>query len=106
MKPSELIERGWCQRVMARNQFGEEVFYNNSDACEWCLSGACAKVGLWWGKLIQEVRKVAGLGDVFVTGETVPGWNDVPGRTKEEVLAVLRQAETNLEADGFTFGDQ
>lgn len=34
------IERGWCKKALARNQYGCSVYSYESDAIEWCAVGA------------------------------------------------------------------
>ena len=78
--PSDILARGWCQGRF-KNEQGHV-----------CLTGAS-----WYFGSEEEgyefrhtVREV--LGD----GNAITGWNDTPGRTQTEVVAVAREAERRL----------
>lgn len=64
-------EHGWCQGI-TRNEKGGVCMYGASEFC----GAACGGV-----YLDEAVREEIGM--------CVAGWNDKPGRTKEEVLAVF-----------------
>ncbi|MGE0289088.1 MAG: hypothetical protein AB7I42_22820 [Bradyrhizobium sp.] len=85
-----LVERGWTQGAWARNAAGNGVFYDAPDAVRWCAIGA-----IWaddkdrrWGALLALGRHV---------GIEVSAWNDLPGRTADEVLAALRDCADRVE---------
>ena len=72
-----LVEKGWIQGA-----------YHTKNG--YCLSGAlCAVNGKYEGEARWRIRRILGLlrDDMSTTV-----FNDMPGRTKEEVLALLTQA--------------
>lgn len=81
------IERGWTQHAMARDADGERVrLSDDPKACSWCLCGAIqgddfkasnALYNLLFDRLPKGFRNLS-------------EWNDEPGRTLDEVLALLR----------------
>jgi hypothetical protein len=78
LKAAEEIERrGWIQRVAA-----------NERGC--CIWGAFRSIGYSY----EGIAPVNLAYDVFedYLGVHPVGWNDTPGRTKEEVLSALRAA--------------
>ncbi len=83
-RAADLLERdGWCQgrfSTFARRR---------------CLSGALMAADRWGSPAVQQVQK-----QVLVhTGTWCPSqWNDAPGRTADEVIALLRQVADELEA--------
>jgi hypothetical protein len=44
LRVRNLIEKGWCRGVFARNAANHPVPYQANDACKFCLSGAMKKV--------------------------------------------------------------
>jgi hypothetical protein len=69
-------EHGWCQsRVMDKEG-------------RVCLLGAILYVGGTGLDFMPRVEKAAGIGQ----GGLIACWNNAPGRTKQEVVDVLRRA--------------
>lgn len=84
LKARERIERGWCQGSYIRLPNGYMSWnYLSPVACAWCLSGACLAAGI-------EMKIVDTIFIPYVLGNAAH-WNDVEGRTKEEVLGLLDQ---------------
>ena len=81
-----LIERdGWCQRQ-----------YRDENGCR-CLAGAIDAVAgedpeFHWESTEDAVTVRARHAVADVVGKNWSSWNDEPGRTKAEVVAVLRAA--------------
>ena len=79
MKPSDLIERyGWVQGRLGNTRIG------------FCLEGAIFEWAMTqWDKdaYYDAYRKVS----LVIGSRSLSQWNDAPERTKDEVLAVLRQ---------------
>ena len=94
-KAANLVEKGWTQDAMARNEQGAEVYSNSRYAISWCLGGAlnCASQGFSLNRRV-ELRKYLGL-DL-----DVPSWNDDPNRTKEDVIKLLRDAAKRADKEG------
>jgi len=90
------IEKGWSQDASARDASGEQVPLGSDEAVSWTLCGAFAlagKDGIPMGHLPAALRALAD-----VTGmESLNGWNDEAGRTKEEVLEALEAAIVRVE---------
>lgn len=75
----------WCQRDLARDADGKRLGSGNiSEAVCACMAGAVYAVG---GNMV-DVLKLGDIAEIEGPGE----WNDVPGRTKAEVIAKLREA--------------
>jgi len=86
-KVYRMIEAGWCQGEDARDRFGHRVMAKDPEACVFCLSGASWVVDLPTSsdnKLMNVLPKKFW----FDMAE----WNDAPGRTQQQVLAMLVKA--------------
>lgn len=85
------LEKGWCQGASARDENGYTVGANLPVATSFCIFGALTYEDRYDGTLDarQLVREVLGakLGD-----GAIATYNDAPGRTKEEVLALVDKA--------------
>lgn len=97
MKVKELLAdpNAWTQGAMARGADGGAVTPVGSSsvpACKWCLLGAVAKCyhdrPILGGQVIraihQAISKLDGAGSLVM-------WNDAPGRTHAEVLALVTE---------------
>ena len=83
------LAKGWCQRAMAKDSLGGHMDPQSPYAVRWCLVGAV--LGSTDLSVNTRVRVLDAIQDV--TGCRFPStWNDTPGRTQEEVLAVLDTA--------------
>ena len=86
------VPERWNKGFGARNSKGEAVSSLSPTACAWCLKGACAQVtgieysvvGDRFDRLIVSIR--------MVCGYFVSDFNDAPGRTHAEVLALIDKA--------------
>lgn len=106
MTPREIIEgaidllneKGWCQYTTARATDGYPVAGDDPRAASYCLYGLIVvQDNLWsWSPSVQGtlrfIEQHLGLPD----GQGVSGWNDAPGRTKDEVLSLLKDAYAEL----------
>ena len=111
LRAAELVEQGWCQHVGAQRA-GHSVPWNAADVDQVCLTTAVARaVGEITGEPIGESVNEAGL-VAFVQhpllvasaerlyacypewtdGMAPIRWNNTPGRTADEVAALLRRA--------------
>jgi hypothetical protein len=96
-KAKALVERGWCQAADALNRAGDNCECSAEDAVPWCAYGAIRRVHENTGEadrsVLALVAAIPGVGEDFplerVTSLT--RWNDTPGRTKGEVLALFTQ---------------
>ena len=89
IKARSFIERGWTQGTYARNANGQPTLCTGPDAVAWCMGGAC-KIAVGYNSLFACLPLRVALGSVVKS--EVPPYNDAPGRTKEEVLAVFDKA--------------
>ena len=97
----ELLAAGWCQEAIARTDTGVAVYDENKAATAFCLWGACCRavsdMGLNYQKDLRLMDAIA-----FALDETVGvcavDWNDTPGRTQLEVLAVVDAIIARLES--------
>jgi hypothetical protein len=93
------IEKGWCQGYYARDKDGNQTSYDNPNAEAFCSSGAvwsfcsdtvsahqCSYAGSFLSEALDDPRI------------TFVHWQDQPGRTKEEVLALFDKAIALAEA--------
>ena len=88
--PSDYLAQGWCQREYAQKKSGKSVYYDAVDACSWCLWGAM-EIALWNHNIDNQESDKLGRW-LFDHKYDVP-WNDAPGRTQAEVVAVMLEAE-------------
>lgn len=108
-KAIELIEtKGWTQGAYARLANGDKTEYTDTAAVCYCISGAmnCAAKQLkneendydeiflkgWW--TITDVLRNREGGKAW---DQPVYWNDESGRTKEEVVELLKKASTKLD---------
>lgn len=90
--PSHYVRFGWTQGVCARNSEGEEVDVDSPEACCWCILGA---VGIAADKN-ESINQQAFTSYFMKKWGGISVWNDNPNRTKEEVVALLEEAERAL----------
>lgn len=87
---SDLVTKGWSQGGYALNASGRSVSYTDDAAVRFCVEGAIMRavrlLKLTGPAAAAPFRKLQ-----EVIGD-VPGWNDAPERTHEEVVAALRTA--------------
>jgi hypothetical protein len=90
---ADLLEQnGWCQGAEARGPVGEETIRLDPRARSWCIVGSTGRAAWEMGLgLQQSARCDRFLAEVIGT-QDITAWNDVHGRTKDEVIAALRTA--------------
>jgi hypothetical protein len=93
IKAAELLESSptaWTQDWLARNTDGNTTSPRNPNACSWCAMGAIAKV--------QNKPDASQTYDpasrllASHLGVNIADWNDNHLRTREEVIAAMREA--------------
>lgn len=89
MKAWQLIEQGWTQGVLARDELGHKVWPTNPDANCWCLLGSMAKCYPQGFTLDDPHDKIR----ARINSTNIANWNDAPERTKSEVVAVLKELD-------------
>lgn len=92
-KASNLLnEKGWTQGAMAKDINGQSVYSESPYAVCYCAAGAIFATvppNKSRSELVNLVRDA-------VNARSLVEWNDLPGRTKEEVLAAFDKAITSL----------
>lgn len=93
MRPSDYVKKGWTKGFLARNSNGMSRSPNDPDAICWCMIGAICKATTndaevnKFLKCTYNVLKKRGI------RSPVDAYNDTVGRTRDEVLSVLEEAE-------------
>lgn len=90
-----LIEKGWTQRVAARDARGDPVSVDSPRAACFCVGGAimAASVkGVDYVEARNHFAHFALSAPGSVSPSVVAAFNDHPGRTREEVIAKLDEA--------------
>jgi hypothetical protein len=102
------IERGWTQYADARRADGSIVHPCDGGAVSWSLLGALVVavegVAAIEGEhaAIRELARTCVLLADIVDSDSLEEWNDAGERTREDVLAALGQAATEVgRADDF-----
>ena len=100
MRPQEVLSRaadaieehGWTQGNSGNTQIG------------FCISGAMMHVGFSFHALdraydiLCDRLGVLGCHPTLTRRIMIPKWNDEPGRTKEQVVTMLRELASSLES--------
>jgi len=87
----ERIRRGWCQGALSRDANGIDCcdIQETGPPMSWCMIGAVAgqvnECSILFHKAIDEIFADECLGGI-------DSWNDEPGRTQSEVIAVFERA--------------
>ena len=84
------IAQGWCQGAYAKDAKGEATESLSPDAERWCSAGAITASTGANDFFAREAAR-----DAFVKAIDAGNlalWNDAPGRTQAEVLAVFDEA--------------
>ena len=92
MKIRELLSgpEKWTQKALARGASGElEDLYSQS-AVQWCLMGAMARC---YPGSADEIRKKVRVRLFGRQYGLISRWNDAPGRTFEEVRALVAELD-------------
>lgn len=99
MKVKELLARpkAWTQRAFARDKDGKAVLWNTPSACQFCLIGAVRfcypdmhEQDLVLSKLKEAIKRHEVIEESFMG---VSGYNDCPGTTHADILAVATLAD-------------
>lgn len=94
----ELIESAWTQKAEARTVGGVPIDPWKPGAVSWSLLGALVAV---YDRRVRSEGEVLAAGSLraacgrladVVDCDLLTEWNDLPGRTQEEVLAALAEA--------------
>lgn len=89
MKPSEVImERGWIQNKLE----------NESGVCIAAAIHIACKGSVWGRPYDPRASELMSALQVSLQGSVVD-WNNAPRRTKEQVIALLQEFETEFESE-------
>lgn len=90
MKPSELLKQsGWCQHSFARDSGGVGCHEASPIAVAYCIVGAILKIyNNYPDKQTSIFNKVE-----QIIRMNISLWNDAPGRTKQDVVALLESID-------------
>jgi len=107
-KAIELLEtKGWTQGAYARNAEGAPIYRMEPEACSFCLSGALSRAYMEMNEnhddevdpFYEEFRNTRiGIIDIIrkkYGADQIITFNDDDGRTKEEVVGLLKEALNN-----------
>jgi hypothetical protein len=83
-----LEQKGWCQGALARDRYGVSVDCFDVNAESVCMIGALHLAIP--SKQIGITDAANALGDII--RDSIALWNDRPGRTKDEVIAMFKAA--------------
>jgi hypothetical protein len=87
-----LIENhGWCQGTFAKDDCGRTVNSLSPEATSFCIAGACSRAAHTARSANNYLGMLRRLRQ-HLQGIPPAEFNDVPGRTKEEVLALFDKA--------------
>ena len=78
LRAADIVDQGWCQGAVARQENGCATNASNPQAVAWCIYGALLKA-------THEFQTC-----LFDHTGIDPTWNDAPGRTAAEVAGWLR----------------
>jgi len=90
-----LIERGWHQGYFAIDKRRKHVSFMNESACAFCVLGAVFRAA--------GTKPVAGPLNALsavAPGGSAAAYNDAPGRTKEDMLALIDKAKEWVNEQG------
>jgi hypothetical protein len=82
----------WTQRAYARDGAGQPVCNHEPEACCWCLSGAVARTSRAYSAKYLSLAYQAIYAAAGVEMGGLIDWNDAPGRTHADVIAMLDAA--------------
>ena len=84
------LERGWTQKEYARTRTGRRAKFDSRLAVCWCIDGALLAERLTAHAEVRRAARAA-LWKVLYPNNILT-FNDTPGRTQAEVVAVVRRA--------------
>ena len=96
---AQFHDKRWTQGAISRNAKDEEVHMRDATQAKWCASGHLHKIvlqrglhnsGLDFALLLAVERQLP------PEYQTLPEWNDAPGREPEEVRELFRKAAARL----------
>jgi hypothetical protein len=104
-RAKRLVRKGWCAGYEARDSQDVDCFADSVIACKWCATGSITRATTEIVGVSGEGHPVAGLlieeleTALHDAGEAVyelPGWNDIEGRTADDVVGLMTKVERRL----------
>lgn len=100
LRGRERIQRGWCQGSFAEDEGGDPTDPQSDKACAFCIRGAMAYPPAFYTEALYMAYRLLEDAAFEYTGkrQAIVSFNDHPGRTVEDILAVfdiaLRRVDT------------
>lgn len=91
MKPSELLKKGWCQGAHTKDINGIKVATSSQRVAYVTFLGAAIR-GLGLKQRVEFIKKSLS----HIDGGHLCSWNDAPGRTQAEVVALAERVEKEM----------
>lgn len=99
-KMRELLANGWTQDTLAQDKTGEPVWPTNPDAVCFCIVGSTNRACSLPSTKVKIFNLLARVLAHQADGRTdITYFNDMPGRTQAEILAVVDRAIEIAEAE-------
>ncbi len=96
-KVREILANGWTQEASARDAEGEPLFSTDPRACSFCILGAVWRAVGYENQM--ESRLVYALRNAIGEDAKLVSYNDTPGRTQDEMLALVDKAIENIKEE-------
>ena len=95
-RTADLISHGWCSGAEARDHSGAPIAASDPAATSWSLRGALAAVSAHPDTDERMLREALwGISGV-IPDASLDAWNDAAGRTRDDTLQMLDEAENTL----------
>ena len=85
-KPSDYLRKGWCQRHSAVDEQGYDTPATSPTATKWCVYGAIEAA---YPHDMEKSMTLVQTLYIHMGTHLVARWNDEPGRTQKEAIALL-----------------
>lgn len=100
---ARVVRSGWCQGSAGLNADGKQVNSGDPTAVSHCLASAIyvavAQTPQAYAEVVEAIRKSLSCPTVEIDGKQekkLITWNDMPGRTQEEVATLLETVAKEL----------
>ncbi len=94
----DLLEKGWTQEASARDADGEPLLSTDTRACSFCILGAVWRAVAGHDNPMES-RLVYALRNAIGEDAKLVAYNDTPGRTQDEILALVDKAIENIKEE-------
>ena len=107
MKPSDILERGWCQDAAALDANGDKCYPAVIEAVAFCFAGAISRAFHRHELGDEMFMRYLGVAERLIAeryleedapdwDSDISNWNDNPKRTQGEVVNLARDVEQEL----------